>query len=247
VSTPFFTLSLNVESSQFRFEAHFDDHYLESEEGVSVFTHVLYPHHQNKFLKNFRFSKFLFLESVSYLKAMYSNFVRQMLSSKGAYMELIEPEHLNQLYELFELNRDYLRQCINGIDSIQSRDDLRRRWGVSTDSSISLGIWVNEMQIVGRCRLTRQDDSDRADAGYWLSESHQGQGLMTAAVTALIKFAFEEWQVKCIEIHCGENNLKSRAIPERLGFLNEGISSVHPLVQVNGQMVQSITYSKTRQ
>lgn len=176
---------------------------------------------------------------------MCSDFIRQMLSTKGAYIELIQPEHVNQLYELFELNRDYLRQCIHGIDSIQTREDLRRRWGVCTNSSISLGIWMNEAQIVGRCRLTRQDDSNCADVGYWLSESHQGQGLVTAAVATLIKFAFEEWHVKCIEIHCGENNVKSRAIPERLGFLNEGISAGHPLVEVNGQMVRSITYSKS--
>ena len=173
------------------------------------------------------------------------DFTRQMLSTRGAYIELIRPEHLNELYELFELNRDYLRQCINGIDSIQSREDLNRRWGVSTNSSLSLGIWVNEAQMVGRCRLTRHDDSNCADVGYWLSERHQGQGLMTSSVEALMKFAFEEWHVKCIEIHCGENNFKSRAIPERLGFLNEGISAVHPLVEVNGQMVRSITYSKS--
>ena len=68
---------------------------------------------------------------------------------------------------------------------------------------------------------------------------------MTAAVAACIRFAFEEWNVERMEIHCGETNLKSRAIPERLGFLNEGISSIHPLVEVNGQMIQSITYSKS--
>ena len=175
---------------------------------------------------------------------MYSNFTRQILSNKGAYIELIEPEHLNQLYELFELNRDYLRQHVNGIDAIQTREDLSRRWCVSRNNSLSVGLWLNEKQMVGRCRLTRQDDSNCADVGYWLSQSHQGQGLMTIAVDALIKFAFEEWNVKRIEIHCGENNFKSRAIPERLGFLNEGISLTEPFVQVNGQMIPSITYSK---
>ncbi len=59
-----------------------------------------------------------------------------------------------------------------------------------------------------------------------------------------IRFVCEQWNVERMETHCGENNLKSRAIPERLGFLNEGISSIHPLVEVNGQMIQSITYSK---
>ena len=65
---------------------------------------------------------------------------------------------------------------------------------------------------------------------------------MTAVVTALIKFGFEEWHLKCIGINCGENNFKSQAIPERLGFLNEGIVFVHPLVEVNGKMIRSIAY-----
>jgi ribosomal-protein-serine acetyltransferase len=156
---------------------------------------------------------------------------------------LIQPEHLNQLYELFELNRNYLRLHIPGIDSLQTRDDILKRWGALRDNSLSLGIWLNETQMIGRCRLTRNDKSNYADIGYWLSESYQGQGLMTAAVAACVRFAFQEWNVERFEIQCGENNLKSRAIPERLGFLNEGISSIQPLVEVNGQMVRSITYS----
>ncbi len=175
---------------------------------------------------------------------MYSNFPRQMLTEQKVYIELIRPEHLDQLYELFELNRNYLRLYMNGIDLMQTKDDVFQRWGALQDNSLPIGIWLNETQMIGRCRLRRNDQSNCADIGYWLSESHQGHGIMTAAVTACVRFAFEQWNVERMEIHCGESNLKSRAIPERLGFLNEGISSIHPLVEVNGQMVQSITYSK---
>jgi ribosomal-protein-serine acetyltransferase len=189
-------------------------------------------------------NKKLLLISDTCFKTMCSNFTRQTLTKQGTYIELIQLEHLNQLYELFELNRDYLRLYINGIDSLQTREDVFQRWGALRDNSLPLGIWLNETQMVGRCRLTRNNQSNCADIGYWLSESYQGQGLMTAAAVACIQFAFQQWNVERIEIHCGENNLKSRAIPERLGFVNEGISSIHPLVEVNGQMVQSITYSK---
>jgi len=175
---------------------------------------------------------------------MYSNFPRQTLTKQGIYIELIQPEHVNQLYELFELNRDYLRLYINGIDLLQTQEDVFQRWGVLRDNSLPLGIWLNETQMVGRCRLTRNYQSNCVDIGYWLSKSYQGQGLMTAAVAACVRFAFQEWNVERIEIQCGEDNLKSRAIPERLGFVNEGISSIHPLVEVNGQMIQSVTYSK---
>jgi ribosomal-protein-serine acetyltransferase len=189
-------------------------------------------------------NKKIFLISDPCFKTMTSNFTRQTLTKQGAYIKVIQPEHLNQLYELFELNRDYLRRHIPGIDLLQTREDVFQRWGALRDNSLPLGIWLNETQMVGRCRLRRNEQSNCADIGYWISESYQGQGLMTAAVAVCVQFAFQEWNVEFMEIHCGENNLKSRAIPERLGFLNEGISSIDPPVELNGQMVQSITYSK---
>jgi ribosomal-protein-serine acetyltransferase len=189
--------------------------------------------------------KKFFLILDTYSKVMSSNFTRQILNKQGTYIELIKPEHLDQLYELFELNRDYLRPYMNGIDLLKTREDVFQRFGVLRDNSLPLGIWLDETQLIGRCRLTQDDQSNCATIGYWLSESHQGQGLMTAAVAACIRFAFEDWNVERMEIHCGETNLKSRAIPERLGFLNEGISPTDPLVEVNGQMIQSMTYSKS--
>jgi hypothetical protein len=45
--------------------------------------------------------------------------IRLNLSIKDAYLELIQAEHLDKLYELFELNRDYLRRNIPGVDLIQ--------------------------------------------------------------------------------------------------------------------------------
>ena len=175
---------------------------------------------------------------------MCSNFPHQVLTKEGIYIGLIEAEHVDQLYELFELNRDYLRLHVNGIDLLQTREDVFRRWGTLRDNSLPVGIWFNERQMIGRCRLTQYKQSDSADIGYWLSKSHQGQGVMTAAVSTCVQFAFQQWNVERIEIQCGENNFKSRAIPERLGFLNEGIPSNYPLVEVNGQMVKSVIYSK---
>ena len=160
-------------------------------------------------------------------------------------MEVIQTEHIDQLYEVFELNRNYLRLYINGIDRLETREDVCRRWGTLRDDSLPLGIWLKEGQMIGRCRLTRNKQEDLADIGYWLSESYQGQGVMTAAVAVCMQFAFEQWNVQRMEIHCGENNFKSRAIPERLGFVNEGIASNQPFVEVNGHMVTSLVYSKS--
>ena len=58
--------------------------------------------------------------------------------------------------------------------------------------------------------------------GYWLAEDQQGRGIATVAVRALVEHAFAAWALNRVEIRAGVDNLRSRAIPERLGFREEG-------------------------
>jgi ribosomal-protein-serine acetyltransferase len=58
---------------------------------------------------------------------------------------------------------------------------------------------------------------------YWLDEAHQGKGIMTASCRAFISHAFTAWKMNRITIQCATENIRSRAIPERLGFTLEGI------------------------
>jgi len=46
---------------------------------------------------------------------------------------------------------------------------------------------------------------------------------MTRAVSALIDHAFGEWELHRVEVQAAVDNRKSRAIPERLGFEEEGV------------------------
>ncbi len=68
---------------------------------------------------------------------------------------------------------------------------------------------------------------DRANAstsiGYWLAASHEGRGLMTDAVAALVGHAFEQWRLHRIELRIAPGNDRSRALAARLGFREEGI------------------------
>lgn len=66
-------------------------------------------------------------------------------------------------------------------------------------------------------------DNEKTEIGYWLSKTFQHKGIITLACQKLIKFAFEELQMNRIQIKAAEGNIKSRSIPERLGFHLEGI------------------------
>jgi ribosomal-protein-serine acetyltransferase len=63
--------------------------------------------------------------------------------------------------------------------------------------------------------------SRNTSLGYWLAADAQGRGTMTTVVSALLDHAFYEWELHRVEIHCAPENIRSRAIPERLGFREE--------------------------
>ncbi len=62
-----------------------------------------------------------------------------------------------------------------------------------------------------------------ANIGYWLGTAYQGRGLVTRACRALLNYGFDELRLNRFEIQCAADNRKSRGIPERLGFTQEGI------------------------
>ena len=79
-------------------------------------------------------------------------------------------------------------------------------------------------EIVGAAAINRiEPRGDSAPIGYWLVAGHEGRGLMTAAVTALINHAFGPFALHRVEIRAAPDNARSRAIPERLGFTQEGV------------------------
>jgi ribosomal-protein-serine acetyltransferase len=62
-----------------------------------------------------------------------------------------------------------------------------------------------------------------AEIGYWLSARHEGRGVMTRACKGLLDYAFAELNLRRVTIQAATGNLRSRAIPERLGFTLEGV------------------------
>lgn len=82
------------------------------------------------------------------------------------------------------------------------------------------------------------------EIGYWLRTSAAGHGYMTEAVRLLVTLAFEQLAGRRLTILCDRLNVRSRAIPERLGFVLEGTlrkDSITPGGDVRDTMVWAMT------
>jgi RimJ/RimL family protein N-acetyltransferase len=96
------------------------------------------------------------------------------------------------------------------------------RWALRED--LMVGIFEGESgRHLGGSGLHRIDWRIRKfEIGYWLRDSAVGHGYVTETVRVLARFAFDRLAAERVEIRMDARNLRSRAVPERLGFVYEG-------------------------
>lgn len=80
-----------------------------------------------------------------------------------------------------------------------------------------------------------------AEIGYWLAEKHNGKGLVTKCCRKLLDYAFDELGLNRIVLKCVPENVKSRRIPKRLNFVEEGIERQGGFH--HGEFVDFVIYS----
>ncbi len=139
-----------------------------------------------------------------------------------------EYEHAQEVFAVVDQNRAYLREWLPWVDSTTSAETIkefirRSLTQLEQDDGFQAGIWHKGTFVGGIGYHSIDRDDRKTEIGYWLAASSQGKGIMTNACKALITYAFVEYKLNRVEIHCASGNTRSRAIPERLGFTQEGI------------------------
>ncbi len=79
----------------------------------------------------------------------------------------------------------------------------------------------DETRVLGGSGLHTRAGEGALEIGYWIHVDYINQGLATEVAAALTKVAFEINRVKRVEIHCDPANLRSAAVPGKLGFVQE--------------------------
>lgn len=137
-------------------------------------------------------------------------------------------EDTQQFFQLVFENREHLGRWMFWVKADYSLLDaeLHITNAVATataNNGFESGIWVNG-KLAGCIRYNHIDWVHKStELRYWLGASFQGRGLAIRACRAFIDHAFRMLRLNRVEIRCMSENLRSRRIPEQLGFVQEGI------------------------
>jgi ribosomal-protein-serine acetyltransferase len=169
-------------------------------------------------------SRRLGADSVTGGRGPYTDFVLGIRVDDEVFLRLHEERNAEELFMLVEENRAHLRARLPWVDATISAEDTRnfiRRTLLNLVEGKQYGFDILfHGLLVGAIDL-RIEDPKEAEVGYWLSEKTQGQGIVSRATRALVRFAFADLRLNIVVIKCAKDNVRSRAIPERLGFTLE--------------------------
>ncbi|MCL2774369.1 MAG: GNAT family N-acetyltransferase [Oscillospiraceae bacterium] len=143
-------------------------------------------------------------------------------------LRTLVPGNTDEVFEVVDKNREYLRPWLPWVDDTKSPHNTRHsieNWkkSLKNKSEFIFGIFLggNYIGNMGLHEINRSNNS--SEIGYWLAQDYQGMGIMTDCVRALTDFGFDELDLNRVFICCASDNKKSRAVPERLGFVHEAV------------------------
>lgn len=161
-------------------------------------------------------------------------------------IRLLEPKDAERLAELIiKISGGLASGCFaenpSGAETYRETiiPDWRRQY--ADLNGIEAGL-LYDSDLCGMISLHNLDQVNRkAEIGYWIAKEFEGKGIITAACRKLITYAFEELELNRVAICAAVGNEKSRAVPERLGFLEEG--RARDGLYVNGMHHDLVYYS----
>jgi RimJ/RimL family protein N-acetyltransferase len=109
--------------------------------------------------------------------------------------------------------------CVEPVKIEEQRDFVERaslKW--VTGEAFDFGIFDADGRQIGAVSLMDGVGPGGLEVGYWLRTDATGRGVMTRTVARLTAFALGLPGITRVEIHCDAANLRSAAVPERLGY-----------------------------
>ena len=141
-----------------------------------------------------------------------------------------QPQDAELLLEAITQSIDHLRDWMSWAAGepttlAEKRAQLRRwRAAFDLDEEFVYGIFsADGKTVLGGAGLHKRLEGDALEIGYWIRADRINRGLATETSAALTKVAFAVHGVDRVEIHCDPANVRSAAVPRKLGFSQEAV------------------------
>lgn len=109
--------------------------------------------------------------------------------------------------------------CVEPVRIEDQRDFIERSFlSWATGRAFDYGVFDADGTQIGAVSLMDRLGPGGLEIGYWLRTDVTGRGIMTRAAERLTGIGLDLPEIDRIEIHCDEANLRSAAVPKRLGF-----------------------------
>ncbi|MDH4112171.1 MAG: GNAT family N-acetyltransferase [Actinomycetota bacterium] len=143
----------------------------------------------------------------------------------GAVVRRYVMDDLDALWAVASGERERLGEWMPWVESTTSID-VQRRWLTKVvddlDGFDGCGIFVDG-ELAGGVGLSSDPYGITGEIGYWVREPFEGRGFVTSASLEFTRLAFEHLGLNRVVIRAGVGNQRSRAVPERLGYVEEGL------------------------
>jgi ribosomal-protein-alanine N-acetyltransferase len=153
--------------------------------------------------------------------------------------------------------REASREFLTPWEPIWPPDDLTRasfrrrikRYAEDQRNDLAYPLFVfrkSDNALVGGLTLAniRRGCAQAGSLGYWMGAAFARQGYMTAAVRAVVPFAFETLRLHRVEAACIPANVASIHLLEKTGFRREGFAREY--LCINGTWQDHLLYARLK-
>jgi ribosomal-protein-serine acetyltransferase len=149
------------------------------------------------------------------------------------------------VYDTVSKNYDHLKTFMSWSKpdySLVDAEEFIARAIEDREQEKALGVGIfRGAELIGATGFSKFDtEAGSTEIGYWIDYREEGKGIMSRVTKELVERAFTEMKLNRVEIRCSSENTRSAAIPERLGFVKEGVLRQSQMVK--GRLHDFIVY-----
>lgn len=168
-----------------------------------------------------------------------------VLQTERLTLHQVTADVFDDFYEIRSDERFY--QFSDGF-KLPTKEEVAKKVQLAVDmhkenNGISWGISLkNSSKVIGSVDYWRMmKEHYRCEIGYMLHPDYYQQGIMYEALTATIEYAFKNIKLHTIEANIAPQNIASRKLVEKCGFVQEGYFKENYFH--NGRFLDTCTYS----